>query len=313
MLNRIIKIVQDDNDLMHLTWVINNICTNACSYCPSELHAGTNHNYDWDNARNFFEVLFKRYPKIHCSVSGGEASVSPFFREIVEIFHKAGHTIGVTSNAAKPVKYWDEISPFLNYICFSYHPEFPDDKFVEKISAAGKNTLVTARVMMHPKHWSECVNMYNQLSALEHINTESVRIFNWGGRDTTAHVYTVEQLEWLTANTGTNRFLPHLHGRAVANINSTIYLEDGTIDTNPNTVDYINAGQTNFNGYVCEAGLKELFIDYLGDVYIGNCMINGSIGNINAPEDIQWPTAAVVCNKNICHCTTDVNINKRLP
>lgn len=312
MQNRIIQIVQPDDAPMHLTWVINNICTNACSYCPSLLHAGTNHNYDWDNARTFFEMLFKKYPKIHCSVSGGEASVSPFFREIVEIFHKAGHTIGATSNAAKPVAYWKDISPYLNYICFSYHPEFPDDKFIEKISAAGEQTLVTARVMMHPKYWKQCVKMYNELVKIKNINTESVRIFNWGGSDTEAHVYNPAQLEWLTANPGTNRFLPHLHGRTVANINASIYLEDGTIDNNPNTVDYINAGLTNFKGYSCEAGLKELFIDYLGDIYIGNCMINGPIGNINNPTNITWPTQPVICSKSICHCTTDVNINKKL-
>ena len=312
MQSKIIQIVQPDDAPMHLTWVINNICTNACSYCPNLLHSGTNHNYDWDNARKFFEMLFKKYPKIHCSVSGGEASVSPFFREIVEIFYKAGHTIGATSNAAKPVSYWKDISPYLNYICFSYHPEFPDANFIEKISVSGENTFVTARVMMHPNYWDQCVAMYDELAKIEHINTESVRIFDWGGADSDAHKYNSNQLEWLNANPGTNRFLPHLHGRTVANINASIYLEDGTVDHKPNTVDYINAGLTNFNGYTCEAGLKELFIDYLGDIYIGNCMMNGSLGNINDFDNIRWPTQPVVCSKNICHCTTDVNINKKL-
>ena len=310
-MKKIIRIEQPDDAPMHLTWVINNICTNSCSYCPAILHNGSNHNYDWANARKFFEYLFKKFPSIHCSVSGGEASVSPFFKEIVEIFHNAGHTIGATSNAAKPVKYWQEISKFTNYLCFSYHPEFPDSKFIEKVTAAGENTLVTVRIMMHPDHWDHCVDMYKSISKIETINTESVRIHDWGGKNTTSHIYTDDQLLWLQNNPGTARFLPHLHEKIkVANINATIHLDDGTVDERPNTVDYINAGMTNFDGYTCEAGLKSMFISYRGDVYLANCSINGPIGNINQPDEIKWPTQPVVCNRQLCHCTSDVNINK---
>jgi hypothetical protein len=42
---------------MYLTWVMNNICTNACSYCHPNLHTGTNHNYDWDNAEKFINIV----------------------------------------------------------------------------------------------------------------------------------------------------------------------------------------------------------------------------------------------------------------
>lgn len=313
---KIIKVEQSDPSLMHLTWLINNICPNKCSYCPSDLHNGTNHNYDWDNARRFFDVLFERYPKIHCSVSGGEASVSPFFREIVEIFHNKGHTIGVTSNAAKPATYWSNISPFLNYICFSYHPEFPDANFIEKITAASENTFVTARVMMHPKHWDDAVDMYNKLYALEKVFTESVRIFNWGGNsDSSASEYTNEQLDWINSNTGnqTKKYLYHLTGKQrVVNMIPKIFFDDGTIDQRPNTVNYINAGMTNFNEYECEVGVKSLFINFNGDVFLANCQIHGAIGNINDPDNIKWPTMPVLCNKNLCHCTSDVEINKKI-
>jgi 2-iminoacetate synthase ThiH len=44
---------------MYLTWVINNICTNACSYCHPNLHTGTNHNYDWSHAEEFIDQVRK--------------------------------------------------------------------------------------------------------------------------------------------------------------------------------------------------------------------------------------------------------------
>lgn len=313
-MKKIIKIQQSDNSLMHLTWVINNICTNQCSYCPSMLHSGKNHHYEWDNAKKFFQLLFKKYSNIHCSISGGEPSVSPFFKEIVDIFYQAGHTIGLTSNAAKSASYWKEISPKLNFICFSYHPEFPDKDFIEKITEAGENTLVTARVMMHPKHWDHSVDMYNKLYQIEKIWTEPVKILDWsGGSDPSSSVYSVDQLKWLEINTGNqSKFIQHLHGRRVVDMIPTVHFNDGTTDEKPNTVNYINSGMTNFYGYQCDVGLNSLFIGYDGKIMLANCFINGSIGNINDPDNINWPTSSVVCNKQLCHCTSDVNINKQL-
>jgi hypothetical protein len=79
-----------------------------------------------------------------------------------------------------------------------------------------------------------------------------------------------------------------------------------------NCVDFINSGMTNFNGYSCDIGLKSLFISFDGDIFLANCMIGGSIGNINDPDNIQWPVSPVICNKDLCHCTSDVNISKRI-
>jgi organic radical activating enzyme len=310
-MKKIIRIQQDDDSLLHLTWLINNICTNACSYCPKDLHAGKNHNYDWEKARVFFKMLFERYPKIHCSVSGGEPSISPFFREIVETFHNAGHTIGVTSNAAKPVRYWAEIAPFLSYICFSYHPENPDPQFKQKVSAVCMNTLTTVRIMMHPEYWDHCVEVHDSFKDNEFVFVEPVRILNWWGMNN-IHLtqYTDEQLEWFYNNSRDNKLLTHmLPSKPVARINSTIHFDDGTIDEQPNTVEYINSGMTNFFGYTCEIGLKELKVNWMGDVTLGNCDDN-VIGYIGDPDNIKWPKSSVVCDKTICQCTSSVNINK---
>lgn len=309
--NKIIRVEQLDNDLVHLTWVINNICPNSCSYCPTGLHNGKNHHYDWDQARKFFVYLFEKYSKLHCSVSGGEPSVSPFFKEIVQIFYENNRSIGVTSNASKSLEFWIEVSQYLNYICFSYHPEFPTEKFIEKVTEAGNRTFVTVRIMMHPKFWDHCVDVYNSLRQYTQIFVEPVRIFNWhGGSDPTASQYTEDQLDWfLNYERDDNYDSTHLI-QTVPALTSVFHLNDGSKLESPNTVELINSGLTNFYGYTCEVGLKELFIDAKGDVYLGNCMINGPIGNIGRPDDIQWPSQAIVCNKTLCHCTTSVNINK---
>ena len=60
----------------------------------------------------------------------------------------------------------------------------------------------------------------------------------------------------------------------------------------------------------CEVGLKSLFVRPNGTIYLGNCLVNGKIGNITKPDKIMWPTEPVKCNLDICSCSSDVNINK---
>jgi len=77
-----------------------------------------------------------------------------------------------------------------------------------------------------------------------------------------------------------------------------------------NASDYVNQGMTNFNGYTCEIGLRSLCVKWDGSLYLGNCLVGGMIGNINDPENINWPTESIKCNLNLCDCSSDVNINK---
>lgn len=311
-MKKIIRIEQPDYAPFHLTWVINNICTNKCSYCPSDLHEGKNHHYEWENAKRFFHMLFDRHPKIHVTITGGEPSLSPFFKELVQMLYEKNHSIGMTSNAARTVRYWEEIAHYMSYICFSYHPEFPDPDFIEKVTVSSKITNVTVRVMMHPKYWEQSMNLYKQILDIPSLNVEPVRITDWVGKDRTAHIYSKEQIDFFANNGYRDRTekLERLIRDPQINYN-TYYFDDGTEHYMPVANDYINAGMTNFYNYTCDIGLKAMFVYWNGDINLGNCGVGGVIGNINKPEDIVWPTKPVVCTKNaLCHCSSDVDISK---
>jgi len=131
MNKKIIKVIQKDDSLMQLTWVINNICNNRCSYCVPALNSGIGHHYSWENADKFLDKLFEKYPKVHCSISGGEPSLSPFFPDLVKKFNYSGNTVGTTSNAFQPVEYWKDVSKYLYYICFHITQNF-QSKTLEK-------------------------------------------------------------------------------------------------------------------------------------------------------------------------------------
>jgi organic radical activating enzyme len=307
--SKIVRVKQIDEEIFWLTFIINNICPNACSYCPSNLHNGTNHNYDWNRAKQFFIKLFEKHPKVHCAISGGEPSVSPFFPELVKMFRQNNSTIGITSNAAKPVAYWEEIAPDLQYICFSWHPEFVDKKFDEKAAAAAKYTFVMVRIMMHPDYWDQCVEKYNSYKLQTDCSFEPVRVYNWDGVTRTFD-YTKEQLDWFENNKP--RFVERDSKTAnpELNLGSTYYFDDGSTVSSESTGHLINAGITKFKGFNCKIGLNSLMIDAFGEVRRGNCLVGGAIGNINDVDNINWPTKSIICDVEKCTCGTDVEITK---
>jgi organic radical activating enzyme len=302
---------QHSESVTHITWIVNNICPNSCVYCPPSTHNGSNHNYDWDNARRFLDLLFQRYPKLHFSIGGGEPSMSPFFPELVKLIHTAGHSITITSNAYKSQEYWQEIGPYINQISFSYHPEFSTDQYFNNVLATAEVTRVSARVMMLSSHWDKCIQAYNKLLEHDGYSAEVVRVYEWG-RQNSSDKYTQEQIEWM--DTAKPRFPradnPHRH-KPWFNLGAEYIFDDGTIGYSKDQVYYINRGQTNFKDYECDVGLRSLFIGATGNVKRGNCMAGGIIGNINTPEFIHWPTESIICPYNICNCSSDVNINKR--
>jgi hypothetical protein len=166
--------------------------------------------------------------------------------------------------------------------------------------------------MMNPRHWDRSVEEYFSWRDNPYVFVEPVRALNWNSSavDPSAYTYSSEQEQWFEDNRINQKVIRHLPNHNFVDLTAKFYFDDGTHVDSPNVVTLINNGQTNFNGYSCEAGLKGMFIDWRGKVYLSNCQIGGAIGTINEPEKIKWPTGPVLCNKNLCHCASDVVLNK---
>ena len=166
---------------------------------------------------------------------------------------------------------------------------------------------------MLPGQWEQCVTVYNKLSKIDKFTIEPVMIQDKRGMDSGAHVYNIPQQIWFEQNRPDNTAkMLHLTRKDVAGLGATYFFQDGTSIENANTTDLVNSGLTHFKGYDCEIGLKSLYIDYNGTVFAGNCCVGGPLGSINNPENIKWPIHSVKCNVKLCHCDTDVSINKRI-
>lgn len=312
---KLIEIKQRDK-AMQITWVINNICTNACSYCPSGLHNGKNHHYEWDNAKRFVDQLLIRYPKINLSIAGGEPTLSPHLPELVKLFFDRGHTISLTSNGARSVRYYDAIAKNLNGMCFSFHPSFEEAGFMDKVIATSHYCFTTVRVMMDTRYWDRCVNFYNSIIDNMDISVEPVRIQDWGIGNTVGRDYTEEQEQWFNDRPmRPARFFEETKNPEVP-MWCDYYYNNGEIDTSGRHPLYlINSKQNDFRGWECDIGLESLFIHYDGAIQRANCRQGTPtrfFGNVNQPESIIWPTQPEICSQRECHCATDIIVSKRL-
>jgi MoaA/NifB/PqqE/SkfB family radical SAM enzyme len=316
---KIIEIKNLSNTLL-LTWIINNICTNHCSYCPSNLHTGTNHHYDWEHAKQFIKDCFSKYGNVQCNLSGGEPTVSPFFKELVNLIYDNGGVTNLTTNLVRKKEWWEDIADKICSISVSYHPEFMDtrekeDELIDKLMYLHQRTRVTMRVMMHPDYWDQCYNFYKRL---EEVNTgfcmEVVRILpNFGIGDPFCTInYTEEQNNILNNTPPVLKFnkLPHnfRHSKTVSNIINDDGSEQHLDFKIASTLE--NNKLTDFQGWSCDIGLESLFVHFDGNVQRGNCGQGGFIGNIM--DTVDWPTSSTICGKDICHCIADVLISKRM-
>lgn len=333
MIPKIIEIKNRDPEMLTLTWVINNICNNSCSYCPDELHSGTNHDYTWENARRFIELLFQRYTRIHCAIAGGEPTMSPHLLEMCRMFREHDNIVGFTTNGVANKRRYQELAKLCNYICISFHPatqpESSFDEFIDKAREIGEHCWCHISVMTPSSNFDHSVKFYNYLR--EHpgkYSAELVRITSWGVPDNYDHIYSDSQLIELDRlnslkidNNIRNRDDKSIDDHDPLQFGKDIdpkfdKSESAVIDffgTNLFTVnDLISRNMTYFQGWECNIGLESLFVRQ-GRIKRGNCSVGDFIGHIDDLDNIQWPESSIICDQSrICHCPSDVRITKRM-
>lgn len=293
----------------YVTWVINNICTNACSYCPPMLHNGSNHHYDWDHAKKFLDHIFEQHENVHVSIAGGEPSVCPFLPKLVKYINEKGGTVGVTTNLAKSVRYWNDIAPYFEYISTSYHPSFEDKEYFTKLMTCALHTKTYSRIMMDTRHWDKSVQAYKIACELKHVTVEPVRIMDWIKGDFTGCDYTKEQLEWIQDKDVREGEKKEFYKRNI--IGGTLTNSDGSEILGFNANEMVNRGQTDFRGWSCDIGLKSIFVNFDGSLRKANCLQGPKLGNIQDFDNIKWPTKPEICKIARCHCATDVFVDKK--
>lgn len=318
--------IKNINKKVMLTWIVNNICTNHCMYCPAILHSGSNHHYEWSHAEKFINDFFDRYSNVTCSLSGGEPTVSPFFKPLINLIHSRGGEIVLTTNLVRSAEWWEDIKDKFTSISVSYHPEFTDqqkeDELIQKFLSLDLYTLLHIRVMMLPSHWEQCYNFYKKIRHMIEsdelaASLEMVRVLpDYGrGEKFCEIIYTAEQNNILQDKHYVNSMKKRPYRSTVLRRKSqrSDYMtadNDLYEFTSAMTNNLINNYKTDFRGWECDIGIESLFVNWNGLVKRGNCPEGGIIGSI--VDGINWPVGSVICNTAHCHCPPDVRVSKRI-
>ena len=309
-----ITAIRNETGVFVVTWIINNICNRACDYCPANLHNGGNHHYDWAHAEAFADLLMSRHKDIHLVISGGEPTMSPWLPDLIKKFTDRGHTVGLTSNGVRTLRYYEELAPMLRYLCLSWHPNPEDLDFLSKAQAASRHCLTKINLMMPADHWDQAVEMYQTLKTTNLI-WDPVRITEWHDqpRGLVSRDYTQKQLDWFSQNTGCipTWDLIKQYPQQISTptpLLSTAITKHGEVRLDP--IQLINTDQNSFRGWKCNQGLESLFLQYTGEIGLSNCGQNRNIGWIQNLDQVQWPSAAQICKLDRCSCVTDIYLSK---
>lgn len=297
--------VVSDYQRYYLTWIINNICTNHCRYCPKFLHEGKNHHYDWREAEYFIDSLLEHHKMVHLVVSGGEPTVSPFLPNLLKKFAGTKHYAGVSSNGVRRADYWDGLD--VENLGLSYHPVFRDDQWIQRAEDARQFVKqVTVNLMMDPLHWDHCCDVYKEMLDTTGYSVIPTMIVDWGSGDTPT--YTTEQSQWFLDNPAVYR---NLWTDSIVPRKFSIVDKQGNLAFPGKswTVELINRRENNFGLWECDIGLRSAFVQFDGSYRRGNCEQEGYAGWIR--DGFTPFKKSVICSYNECQCLTDISIPKR--
>ena len=317
-----------------ITWILNNVCTYSCRYCPPNLHNGTNPKYDWEEIQPFVDKLFDHYGKqfgnnIRFALSGGEPTVSRFFPELVREIHSRGGSVGMTTNLTRSIRFIEDNFGYLSYAACSFHPSMAftrndADAFIEKIKVSQKYTDTSIRIMLDPEYWDLTINFIDKLFEDPEVtaNVEVVYIQDqYGGsvEKICELSYTTEQQNYITQFVNKNLGINTAKDLVIDNTRtrnpSMITYEDSTVESLQSPQKLINKGETRFFDYSCSIGKESLFINYDGSFRRANCHVGGTkLGTIENFRDFSWQEIKnpVRCTNGWCSCGADVPVSKKI-
>lgn len=311
---------KNKQETFFVTWSLHNYCNFRCTYCPDGLNLGSLQELPFENIIKFFNSLKMIAPnkKIIFAFSGGEPTYHPQFIEIIKFLSNNGCEITLTTNGSQTLKWWKEAEPYIDHLVISYHVGWTKkEKLSKVIEFLTKTTWVNLDFMMSTDNWDDTIEFSNSLKGKENLSISYIPIQQDFGQHSKGLInYTQEQLDFLQNNsTVFGKFSPSprkidkckgFFGRGEK------FMETDALGTSLLDYKYLISNKLNyFKGYECDLGLEGLIIEVTGEIYKAYCHIGGIVGNINTGE-LNFVYKPVICTKDICPCSVDIEISKRI-
>ena len=301
-----------------VTWQVNNYCNFKCSYCNPGNWSGTDANngnlsaylYNLDTIISKYKA--EGYEDFKFFFSGGEPTAWRNFIPVCEWLRKElpNCIIAVNTNLSRPLAWWKKHYHLFDDIVASFHVEFSDKKVYEKNSLflCNKVNYLSSKMLMHDERFWEVVEFGEHLkTVLPNYFIEWTPLFDemtinagpWEYKDP-------EKVKFLSEhNVDTKQTVdkPSKENNCI----SYVKFDDRTM-THVNSNNIIINRQNFFKGWECSVG-DAIFINPTGAISLASCGQGEYVGNILGDITNIGPKK-IICNKEHCHCGTDIIIPK---
>ena len=321
-------LIPKDPLVFQVAWESTLKCNLDCSYCGDGHDNKSSHPLlsncldTVDFIFKYLDIKMKQRPlhmqQSNLNVQGGESLFHPKIIDILRYINKKKADVdwhlgtATITNAVVGANLWKRLAQYLDYYTISYHPESTTKQqqlvkdnilFLKSI-----NKTFHVSIMMHPKHWDNCVSMVDWCKE-NNIECNARQIdHHWLDM---RFNYNKEQTTYLTGKeiTAKDKLMYALSkglnlsstGRACCGGNT---LCAGGCETN-----YVQDNK--FKGWHCSVADYFLYIrQTTGEVFTNkDCRMNydgnvGPIGNLKDPKTIfsKMHNNGVVCKKSSCWC-----------
>jgi MoaA/NifB/PqqE/SkfB family radical SAM enzyme len=283
-----------------IEWNLGKRCNYDCSYCPSSIHDNSSPHTDIAILKATVDKLITLGKPIRLSFTGGEPCVHPKFDELIKYCKHIGITwISVTTNGTRPYEFYASL-PVDQYV-FSIHFEYDWLRVVDtlkKVDALTQINVIAQIMALHSK--MDQVLMARAIMLQEHISS-TVRRIRWteGDHDLFDDMrYHPDDYKWIKEQ------------EATVKENTVIFSkEEPDMPRLMHANDVIKLHLNKYKGWICNAGIESLMINWDGDVHRATCRVGGSLGNIYEGSFIV-PNKPVTCDRNFCTCAADIPLTK---
>ncbi len=310
--------IESDPKYLAVTWQVNNFCNFKCSYCnPGNWGGDTKNNGNLDKYVANLNTIIDRYElagyeEFKFFFSGGEPTVWENFLPIVQALRARlpRATIAVNTNLSRSTAWWKEHYHLFDDIVASFHVEFSNkDRYLENsIFLCDKVNYLASKMLMHEERFWEVVEFGEMLKAkLPNYVLEWTPLFDemsvttgpWKYKDPT-------MLDWINEHsTEVKMTIPKPESKSLCK-SVSVWADGSKSHTNSN--DVIVKRLNFFKGWQCNVG-DCIFINPRGDMSLASC--GQATMKKHILDDItDIGPYSLVCQKDHCHCGTDIIIPK---
>jgi MoaA/NifB/PqqE/SkfB family radical SAM enzyme len=283
-------------DQIKVEWNLGKRCNYDCSYCPSSIHDNSSPHTDINILEATVDKLCEIGKPLRISLTGGEPCIHPDIEDLLDYFKRKDiFWVNLTTNGTRPANWYLQNEMYFNHLVFSLHFEYDWQRVVRTINEFYDRTQTDffVNIMAHHDHMGSVRKVVKEFR--EKGIKFAVRRIRWTEGDHNVFDdmrYDGNDLEWIISQDATAKANCRIDDVEIMHANDVIKL-------------HLNK----YNGWVCNAGIESLMINWDGDVHRATCRVGGSLGNIYIGSFLQ-PIDPVICDRNFCTCAADIPLTK---